>query len=260
VIRLAVIRRRKTQTVPLTGGDDFGVDWERWADGRVWKLKRKRHFGDVDPALVGKAAETAAKKMGKGVMAAKDKMVPEKYLWVQFADHKVGPGQPCPCGSRRLLRVHTNFAKCPECKALLLLSDVVEEDEDEEQGKESRATRMLRELTDVHLERRGRSDARNELYRGWGRQDDEPVFLLVELRIKPKEEQVRPEDVWERVAGVRIVPFNELDGLFDVPAEVASLWGGKPWDIVLDEIPQREEDEDELEELMSSSAEMPSGL
>lgn len=29
--------------------DDLGADWERWADGRAFRLKRKRDFADVDP-------------------------------------------------------------------------------------------------------------------------------------------------------------------------------------------------------------------
>jgi hypothetical protein len=225
-----VIRRTKTEPVRVTDEADLGIDWERWADGRVWRLKRKRHFADVDPSFVGKMAEPAAKRMGKAVMTAKDRYDPHKYIWVQFANHKVGPGESCPCGSRRLLRVHTNFARCPDCHAQLLLSDVVDDDEE----RETRAARILRELTDVHLERRGRSDTR-ELYRGYGRQEGTPAFLLVEFHIKPAEKVVKQDDVFDRVSTVRLVPFPELADLFDVPSlEISSLWGGREpnWDFV----------------------------
>src|SRR5439155_20421526 len=95
------VRRRAAPTITtVVEGDDLGADWERWADGRAHRLKRKRHFADVDPGLARDAAEAAAARMGKAVRTTRDKMMPEKYMWVQFADHCVGPGEPCPCGIR----------------------------------------------------------------------------------------------------------------------------------------------------------------
>jgi hypothetical protein len=213
---------------------DLGIDWARWADGRPHRLTRKRHFANVNPAKVAKAAEPAAAAMGKVVVTAKDRLVPDKHFWIQFADFKLGPNQPCRCGSRRLHRVHTNFAKCPECKSFIVLT---EQEEAGEEG-ESRSARRLRALEDVHLERRGRSDTRYELVRGFGRKDGELVFLLGELRIEPDEEQVELEQFWRRLATVRVVPFTELGDLLGLSAdEVAAAWQEREWDIVLDDVP-----------------------
>jgi hypothetical protein len=214
---------------------DLGIDWARWADGRPHRLTRKRHFANVNPARVAKAAEAAAAAMGKVVVTGKDRLVPDKHFWIQFADFKLGPNQPCRCGSRRLHRVHSNFAKCPQCKAFIVLT---EEDEDAGDGTDSRTARRLRALEDVRLERRGRSEKRYELVRGFGRKDGELVFLLGELRIEPDEEQVKLEHFWARLRTVRIVPFTELGDLLGLSAdEVAAAWQEREWDIVLDDVP-----------------------
>jgi hypothetical protein len=168
--------------------------------------------------------------MGKGVMTAKDKFLPEKYVWVQFADHRVGPGEPCPCGSNRLLRVHTNFLRCPECHAQLLLTDEPEEDEE----KESRTARQLRVLTDVHLERRGETGDL-ELYRGYALKAGTPVLVWVNFRRKPREDRIAEKDVFDRVVTVRTVPFAELTELFNADhRDALSLWNGREpmWDFV----------------------------
>jgi hypothetical protein len=228
---------RKRRSTPEFEGE-LNVDWERWADGRARRLKRKRDFPDVDPAVVRADASAAAKRMGRGVVTAKDRMVPEKYVWVQFSDHRLAPGDPCRCGSRRLLRVHANFLRCPECQALLMLSD---EDETEEES-ERRAARQLRGLEDVHLERRGASGDR-ELYRGYGRRGDVPVLLWAEFRLKPREERLRAEDAFDRVVSVRTVPFPELTELFDADVpDVSALWNGSEpdWEFVWLRPPQAE--------------------
>jgi hypothetical protein len=213
---------------------DLAIDWPRWADGRAHRLKRKRHFANVKPSLIAKAAGAAAEAMGKVVVTGKDSLVPDKYIWIQFADFNVPANQPCRCGSRRLHRVHTKFAKCPQCKAFILLTD----SEDEDDPTDSRSTRRLRALEDVRLERRGRSEQRYELLRGFGRKDGELVFLISELRIEPNEEQVELEQFWARLATVRIVPFSELGDLFGVSAdEVAAAWQEREWEIVLDDVP-----------------------
>jgi hypothetical protein len=213
---------------------DLAIDWPRWADGRAHRLKRKRHFANVKPSLIAKAAGAAAEAMGKVVVTGKDRQVPDKYIWIQFADFKVPANQPCRCGSRRLHRVHTNFAKCPQCKAFILLTDPKDADD----PTDSHSARRLRALEDVQLERRGRPGERYELLRGFGRKNGELVFLTAELRIEPNEEQVELEQFWARLATVRVVPFSELGDLFGVSAdEVAVAWQEREWDIVLDDVP-----------------------
>jgi hypothetical protein len=219
---------RKRRSSPRFEGE-LNIEWERWADGRARRLKRKRDFPDVDPAVVRADASAAAKRMGRGVVTAKDRFLPGKYVWVQFSDHRIRTGDPCPCGSRRLLRLHENFLRCPECQALLMPSD---EDETEEE-RERRAARQLRRLSDVHLERRGQTGDR-ELYRGYGRQQETAVLVWAEFRLKPMEERLRQEDAFERVISVQTVPFPELTELFDKDEpDVSSLWNGREpdWDL-----------------------------
>ena len=203
----------------------------RWADGRAHRLTRKRHFADVDPELVRTAAESAAHELGKVVSTVRDRYVPDRFVWLQFADYKVGPGEPCPCGSRRLLRVHMNFGRCPQCQAQLVLSDEVEEAGDPSKAR-GRAVRTLRKLTNVHLERRPQAGKR-ELYRGYGLDGGAPVFLLVEVGIE--DDAATPENVFDRVLSTRVVQLSELDGLAGVPSSsVDSLWGEHEpnWDLV----------------------------
>jgi hypothetical protein len=226
----------KEETAEADGSEELelAIDWPRWADGRAHRLTRKRHFANVKPSLIAKAAGAAAEAMGKVVVTGKDSQVPDKYIWIQFADFKVPANQPCRCGSRRLHRVHTNFARCPQCKAFILLTDSEGEDDPTEKG----SARRLRALEDVHLERRPRPGERNELLRGFGRKNGELVFLIGELRIEPHEEQFELEQFWARLVAVRVVPFSELGDLFGVSAdEVAAAWQEREWDIVLDDVP-----------------------
>ena len=199
--------------------DDLGADWERWADGRAFRLKRKKDFPDVDPGKVRDAAQVAAKRMGKVVTTMRDKHFPRKYVWVQFADHRIKYGDPCPCGSRRLLRVHKQYATCPQCKSFLLLSKVGDVEE-----KAPRAERTLRELSDVHLAHRGRTGD-VELYRGFGRLEEAPVFLLAHFTTEEEQGPVTPDDAFDRIANVQVVPFEELEEFADLtPLEHAGGW------------------------------------
>lgn len=202
---------------------DVDVDWTRYADGRAWRLKRKSDFADVDPGRAREAAEDAAEKMGKAALTVRDKAFPDKFIWVQFADHKVKIGQPCPCGSRRLLRVHENFARCPQCRAQILLT------KNEDETRESRAVRVLRELRDVRLAKRGRTGDL-DLFRGVADQDGEPVFLIAQIRTDDGEELTR-ELVYERIVAIDVVPFAELDGVAD-PSTLERM-GDRGWDILL---------------------------
>jgi hypothetical protein len=223
--------RGKAKQSLLATGEVLEIDWTPWLDGRAHRLTRKRHFPDIDPDIAAAAAEAAAVELGKAVATSKDRFVPERYFWLQFADHKVGPGEPCPCGSRRLVRLHSNFARCPQCDAQLLLSDEIEDAGDPK--VRGRAVRTLRRVANVRLERRTRTSKR-ELYRGYGFQDGAPVLLFVEFSVE--DEPLTATNAPDRVVATRVIRLSELDGLMGVASVgVASLWGEHEpqWDLVL---------------------------
>ena len=170
------MRLRAAPVDPATLPEDLGVDWSRWADGRAYRLKRKKDFPNVSPGHARTAAENAAVKMGKVVRTVRDKMIPEKLIWIQFADGEVSAGQPCPrCGSRKLLNLHADVVRCPQCNAQLLLSnqglDAIESEpesagESASPAKRARLTQRLLSLQSVHLQLSG-EPSHHELYTGW---------------------------------------------------------------------------------------------
>lgn len=226
--------KTKVKERELAVGDELGVDWERWANGQAWRLKRKRDFGDVDPRLAIEAAKNAAARMGKGVKAIPDRQFPLKYIWVQFADGKLRAGEPCPCGSRRLLRLHTHFVKCPECGSMHLQGQPGDADE-----TDSRPALRLRQVTDLHLARLGRWDDR-DVYRGYGEKDVGRVFVLAEFRVDEANPELTAENFLERAVRVVIVPLEQLSDLLDVSA--FSDGAGAHWDIVSSWSPDEDEE------------------
>jgi hypothetical protein len=213
----------------LPQGDDLGIDWEQWADGRAHRLKRGKDYGDLKNEIIREAARNAAKRMGKVVKITADRYSPDKYNWFQFADFKVKIGNPCRCGSLTVHRLHTHFGRCPECKAQIILTKV-EEDDDED--KEPRPVRILRGLTDVHLALRERTDD-FETYRGWGHDpDDAPVLLLAQFRIDVEDDrELDPELVFDRLDSIQVFPFEQLTDLFD-PSSIRN-GTGSGWDLVV---------------------------
>jgi hypothetical protein len=214
------VKKRKLEV-----GDELGIEWERWADGQAWRLKRKRDFGDVDPNLAIEAAKNAAARMGKGVQAVPDRYFPLKYIWVQFADGKIRASEPCPCGSRRLLRLHTHFVKCPECGAMLLQGQPGDADE-----TDSRPALRLGQVTGLHLARLGRRGDL-DVYRGYGEKDGGPVFVLVEFRVDGAGRELSPENFLGRADRVVMIPFGQLSDLFDVSQFSDSAEAD--WDLVV---------------------------
>ncbi len=181
------VRKRKLQV-----GDELGVEWERWADGQAWRLKRKQF--------------------------------PEKYIWLQFADGKIRAGEPCPCGSRRLLRLHTHFVKCPECGAMLLQGQPGDADE-----TDSRPALRLGQVKGLHLARLGRTGD-VDVYRGYGEKDVGPVLVLAEFRVDGAEQELSPENALERADRVVTIPLEQLSDLFDISAFSDSA--ASHWDLV----------------------------
>ena len=229
----------------LPEGEELGLDWERFADGRPWHLKRKRDFADLDPLLAREAAGNAAERMGKAVKTVRDRHAPKKYMWVQFADHEIGLGDPCPCGSRRLLRLHTYFARCAECDAQLILSpstvavaddDAAPESDsddagtlDDGTGAVSDAAAALLALKEVRLSRAMLSGDR-EVYRGYGVDGTTPVLLVVEFRTSSGL-SLEPRDAVSRAASVQTIPFQQIEGLVDTSALLSR--DESEWDLVL---------------------------
>ena len=218
-----MILRRGAEIDATTLPDDLGVDWSRWSDGRAYRLKRRRDFPNVDPGLARTACELAGSRMGKAVRTARDKRVPTKLIWVQFADAHVKPDEPCPrCGSRTLLRLHADFIRCAQCKAQLLLSmdglDILDEPQGESVvGPRARGRfgAKLRALQNVHLERVGET-AKTGIYNGYAEDNGTTIVVLAEFETSDGEEELDTQNMYDRVARVKTFPAELFQGLVDV--------------------------------------------
>ena len=232
------MRRRPALLDPSTLPEDLGVDWSRWSDGRAYRLKKKRDFPNVDPGHARTACEHAAAEMGKVAHTVRDKMVPGKLIWVQFADFEIREGEPCPrCGSRRILRLHAGFARCPQCNAQLILSQQgLESVLDEDAGAADDTPRVrqkfvdrLQALSQVHLERSA-DTGEAELYNGYGVQEDGSLVLVL-AEFGPGEEELSPENMFERLTLAKVLPAHLFDGLVDF--EDLAAKPESDWDLIL---------------------------
>jgi hypothetical protein len=104
----------------LEDGDELALPWDDLADGRAWPLVRGRDFF-VSPREVEDAARNAAGRLGKEVQTVRALRASVLWLWVQFADYRIEPGAPCPCGSDDLRRVNDEWAICASCESTLLV-------------------------------------------------------------------------------------------------------------------------------------------
>jgi hypothetical protein len=229
------LRPRAAPVDPSTLPEDLGVDWSRWSDGRAHRLKRKKDFPNVNPGLARTACAEAATSMGKVARTVRDRMIPHKLIWVQFADYEIREGEPCPrCGSRRILRLHAGFGRCPQCNAQLILSHAGLEalaDEADDDGSARQRAKMaakLRDLTGVHLGRSGET-RESELYNGYAEQDGDLVIVLAEFDLGEKE--LSPENLDDRVRLVKVLPPHLFEGLVDVNELAARAEAD--WDLVL---------------------------
>jgi hypothetical protein len=230
--------RRRPLLDPDTLPEGLGVDWSRWSDGRAYRLMKRRDFPNVDPGHARTACEHAALQMGKVARTARDKRVPDKMIWVQFAEFEIREGEPCPrCGSRRILRLHAGFGRCPQCETQMLLSQqgLEEQLDDEDEGRNGpgrrQRTRMgdrLRALQNVHLERSG-STGEGELYNGYGERNADVLVILAEF--DPGDEELSPENMYDRIRLFKALPARLFDGVFDVDALAARP--DSDWDLVL---------------------------
>jgi hypothetical protein len=165
--------------------------------------------------------------MGKVARTVRDKMIPDKLIWVQFADAEIRAGEPCPrCGSRKILNLHADVARCPQCRAQLLLSnqglEALDDGEGEGEGEDeatpdelqrAKMAKRIRELETFRLQRSGEA-GHNELYTGWG--EREAVRYIVLAEFEPSEEDVSLETMDERLLLVKLIPAHLLEGLVDV--------------------------------------------
>src|SRR5262245_7045892 len=101
----------------LEPGDELGLPWDEWSDGRVWRLTKDREF-ITNPSLVEEAAANAARRLGKSVRMQSETRLDYLHLWVQFADHEIEAGMPCPCGRDDHRWVNEQLVVCGSCGAM----------------------------------------------------------------------------------------------------------------------------------------------
>jgi hypothetical protein len=236
------VRFRAAPIDPSTLPEDLGVDWSRWSDGRAYRLKRKKDFPNVNPGLARTACEQAATKMGKVARTVRDKTIPEKLIWIQFADAEIRIGEPCPrCGSRRILNLHADVARCPQCRAQLLISnkglEALDDEGGEGEGEETapgdqqraKMARRIRELETFRLQRSGEA-GHNELYTGWGEGESVRYIVLAEFEPSEDGDEVSIENMDDRILLVKTIPAHLLEGLVDV--NELAVRPDADWDLV----------------------------
>jgi hypothetical protein len=190
------------------------VTWEALADGRPHRLKRGKHYAG-DLRNVTSEAIAAATEMEKGVRVVRDNFGRWQYVWVQFADHAIPYGAPCPCGSRRILRVHEHYGRCSACGVTLIFRGAASGDSGRLPERDLSAYR------DVQLRRFERQPDR-ERWHGYALSPTgERVLLIVDYLLGPEgdriEDPLRPGEPLYKLRRWPIDPFvSALD--------LESLW------------------------------------
>jgi len=220
---------------------DVFLRWEELADGRLRRLKRGRHFHG-NPRHLRYAARDAAQSMGKAVRVVIDRMEPDAYVWVQFADAEIQLDEPCRCGSTALRRVHPHFVRCEECGASLIVSRRPlravkkvrghEGDDDVARAATSRKgwaaeprrrkekidSKRLDAYSHVHLYRYETSSDRERCY-GYGNlATGERVLLLVDFPLADGERIEDPERPGEHMHQARCWPVDPFSDVIDLSA------------------------------------------
>jgi hypothetical protein len=157
-------------------------DWERVADGQPWRLERGRDF-DYSAKRLRAEARMAAREKGKTVRFVRDRVDPNRYVWLQFADGEVVAGQPCPrCGSQHLLQLSGQFGRCASCGALLVVEQPPDVEDVELQAREAahkagQPDETLAAYHDAHLSL-AEADSKYERFVGYAFDDDGEFHLL----------------------------------------------------------------------------------
>lgn len=158
-------RRRRSRPDPSPSDQRLVIDWVRIADGRARRLRRGVDFDEPVWDFIESARSVAA-TMNRGVVLTRDRLDPERFIWVQFADAEIAIGDPCSCGGRQLTRMTTVLLRCDSCGAMLVTGARPKartnrspraEDEGHAEGT---SARTLSEFSEVRLVRTAqRSDA-----------------------------------------------------------------------------------------------------
>jgi hypothetical protein len=179
-------------------------DLERFADGKVHRLKRGRDFsGSVWSFRKAMAAQSSA--TGRPVRTVPDKLQPDRYCWIQFGVAKVGPGEPCVCGGTDIVRVHLYWGRCRGCGALLELLRA-------QSAPVGVTETRLDSFADVSLYRHAIDGASERCFGTARRADDAIVFLSV----------VFPLDDGHRIEHPK-VPGHWYYLVHEMPAEQIAL-------------------------------------
>lgn len=110
-------RLRRTQRLST---EPIAADWPRIADGRPRRLERGVDFSESVPEFI-EVARSLTAKMDRSVVITRDRLYPDRFIWVQFADAEIAIGDPCPCGGQRLTRMSAVLMRCDSCGAMLVI-------------------------------------------------------------------------------------------------------------------------------------------
>jgi hypothetical protein len=203
-----------------------GLTWDELAKERSpRRLTRGKHFtGDV--RALQKEATAASRRLSCAVRTVRDDFLRFAYLWVQFADHEVPLGEPCPaCGSRELVRTHEQFGHCPRCACSLVFSQRIVRSEPRGdssapvvaasavEGKHERKLRLRQRRMDAFTDARlamdpTQSDDEKEMWYGRARYEGEEVLLRV---VYPLRDGTRIPDPDNPGGDLHYVTYSHLD-------------------------------------------------
>lgn len=222
--------RRPRSHAPSQTGPEISIDWRTLMDGRPHRVRRGHDFSCTVNEF-NQAARQAAELAGKRLLATRDRAMPRRYAWVQFADREIQAGEPCRCGFGQLERIGVTLVRCQSCRAVLVLARLPDEDEITPKRRRTNlaaavdgARSTLDDFFDVRLE--CFSNAPDErCYVGFGRNKDGQLMLLV-VRLPIVEGNPLPDElssleaVHEVVFAKPVAPAESQDD----PLELEAGW------------------------------------